>query len=513
MAFKKLDSDAVSSADSRALDAFVLQGEANNLAQAYQDRGRSIGHAYTTERGTGTDTRPVLASPLTWASCVPLGAFPVSPRCRQLTAQIRGVATAATGQTDAIKMKLVLQKVDGTVYEEETLSTVAGSASAQTVDLTIGTDEVQGQTVVVWLYFVSVRSAALDSANQTRPLRPAEINLSALSFTYAATKRYSLDFAEDASGSYPRDDQGYPGEVMINRFVSGDLYRIIPAIAVSEWEDSSWTFDISIYELGRLEVYGWTVTESSFDALPDLVPMSRPGGRLRARTGQDLYRRGYHLTTRRTRIYSAGASTAQLVLGSANQVNVDPWSVRTMGHLIDATRDIYVTLTGDLPTFRVQETSATPSTEYRRRYRVYALGALATSQTLTSNVFRVRCAVQINSWGGGPSWGGSGVTPTITSPPQSVAALVYDRGKVTAMSLVASPAQDLAYRFWAYSEVAEGNSGLRLFEFSFEEAQAQQAVVERLARVRFNIQTPTGEAPSQLMVVFPGCTIMVDEGF
>lgn len=514
MAFKKLDSDAVSSSDGRALDAFILQGEAANYAQADEDRGRSIGQAYTAERGgTGTATRPVLASPSSWASCVPLGAFPISPECRQLTIQVRGVASAPTGKTAAVELKVLLQKIDGTVFEEEATVTVNGSASAQTVDLTIATDSVQGQTVVVWLYFVSERSAALDTASHGRPGRPAEITLNHLTFVYDAAKRYSLTFAEDSSGGYPRDDQGYPGEVMINRFVSGQKYRIIPAIAVEQWEDSSWQYDISIYELGRFEVYGWSVTESAFDALPDLAPMTRPGGRLRARTDQEMYRRGYHLTTRRTRLFSAGASTAQLVLGASNQVNLDPWSVRTSARLIDDTRDIYVSLVGALPTFQVQASSATPTTEYRRRYRVMALMAMATSQTLTDNVFRVRCAVQINSFGGGPSWGGSTVTPTITTPPQAAAALVYDRGEVTAMSMVASPAADFAYRWWAYSEVVTGNSGLRLFEFTCEEATAQQAVTERLFRIRFNVQTTTAQIPEQLMLVCPGATIMVDEGF
>ena len=517
MAFKKLDSDAVSSSDGRALDAFVLQGEAANYAQADEDRGRSIGQAYTAERGTGTDTRPVLASPASWGSCAPLGAFPVSPRCRQLTVQIRGVATAATGKTDAVKLRLLLMKVDGSIVEEETLVTVAGSASAQTIDLTIATDEVQGEVVVAWVYFVSVPSAVLTTgthAGDDVTEAGALLQLNHLSFTFDATKRYAVSFDEDAAGAVPRDSQGYPGESMVNGEKATHHYRVIPALP-AYMADHSLAFDVSLVELGRFEVYGWSLTETSFQSLPSLDPKTRPGGRLRARTGQELYRRGYHLTTRRTRLFSCGSSTAQLVLGSSNQVNMDGWSTRAIAGLIDDTRDIYVSLIGALPTFQVQASSATPATEYRRRYRVLALYALATSGTQAGGNLRTRCEVAINSFGGGPSWGASAVTPSETGgQTQTAPSTVYQRGEVSSMSLVAAPALELAYRWWAHSDLLAGRSGLRMLDFQFEEDAGQTTVLERLIRLRFNVQiADTGAPPRQTSAVFPGATIMIDEGF
>ena len=441
MAFKKLDSDAVSSSDGRALDAFVLQGEAANYAQADEDRGRSIGQAYTAERGTGTDTRPVLASPASWGSCAPLGAFPVSPRCRQLTVQIRGVATAATGKTDAIKLRLLLMKVDGTIVEEESLVTVAGSASAQNIDLTIATDEVQGEVVVVWVYFVSVPSAVLTTgthAGDDVTEAGALLQLNHLSFTFDAAKRYAVSFDEDAAGAVPRDSQGYPGESMVNGEKATHHYRVIPALP-AYMADHSLAFDVSLVELGRFEVYGWSLTETSFQSLPSLDPQTRPGGRLRARTGQELYRRGYHLTTRRTRLFSCGAATSQLLQSSLpsagggfinyTQPNMDPWSARSRASLIDDTTPIYLALGGVLPTFKVQASSASPSTEYRRRYRVLALYALANSGTQAGGNLRTRCEVQLNSFGGGPSWGASAVTPSETGGQmQTAPATVYQRG-------------------------------------------------------------------------------------
>ena len=517
MAFKKLDSDAVSSSDSRALDAFVLQGEADNYAQAHEDRGRGIGQAYTAERGVGTDSRPVLASPETWASCVPLGAFPVSPRCRQLTAQVRGVATAATGKTDAVQVKLVLQKIDGSIIDEETPTTVAGSGSAQTVDLTISTDEVQGSVVVVWLYLVSVPSAVLTTGTQAGDdvtNAGALLKLNQLTFTYDSTKRYALSFDEDAAGASPRETQGYPGESMINGNKTGHLYYVIPALP-AYMRDHSLSFDVSLVELGRLEIYGWSLTESSFGALPSLDPKTRPGGRLRARTCQDLYRKGYHLATRRTRLYSAGSSTAQLVQGTRNMTNLDAWSTRAIAGLIDDTVDIYAFLIGDLPTFQVQESSATPSTEYRRRYRVLAMYALATSGTQAAGNLKIRCEAQINSFGGGPSWGASSTTPSETAGKEQIApATVYERGEISSMSLVGSPARQLDYRWWSYEDLLAGRSGLRLLDFQFEEDSGNQTVIQRLLRLRFDVTVAdTGATPTQTLAVFPGATIMIDEGF
>jgi len=526
MAFKKLDSDAVSSSDGRALDAFVLQGESANYAQADADRGRSIGQAYTTHRGTGTDTRPVFASPASWGSCAPLGAFPVSPRCRQVTVQIRGVATAATGKTDAVKLRLLLQRVDGTIVEEESLVTVAGSASAQTIDLTVSTDEVQGQIVVAWVYFVSVPSAVLTTgthAGDDVTEAGALLQLNHLSFTYSAAKRYAVTFAEDAAGADPRDSQGFPGESMINGQKTGDFFRCIPALPAF-MQDPNLAFDISLVELGRFEVYGWSLTETSFQSLPSLDPKSRPGGRLRASTCQELYRRGYHLSARRTRLFSCGASPVQVlqssiettpgVFVSFNQPNMDPWSTRGLSSLINLTTPIHVSLVGALPTFQVQESSATPSTVSRRRYRVLALYALATSGTDASGNLRTRGSVVLNSFGGGPNWGASTVSPVSTTNAQTTPPLVYERGDITSMSVVGAPNVELDYRWWAHSDLLAGRSGLRMLDFQFQEDAAQVAVLERLLTVRFEVKSAdTGENAPQVMAVFPGASIIIDEGF
>jgi hypothetical protein len=430
---------------------------------------------------------------------------------------VRGVATAASGKTDAIKLQLVIQKIDGTIIDHQTLTTVTGSASAQTIDLTISTDEVEDSVVVVWLYFVSIASAVLTTgthAGDDVTQGGALLKLNHLSFTYDATKRYSVSFDQDAAGAHPRDSQGYPGEVMINNEKSTHHYRCIPALP-AYMTDPLLGFDVSLVELGRLEVYGWSLTESSFGSQPSLDPKTRPGGRLRARTSQELYRRGYRLSTRRTRLFSAGSSTAQYITGSTLTSNQDAWSTRALAPLIDETDDIYSLLVGDLPSFQVQESSATPSTEYRRRYRVFALYALATSGTLASGNLQITCEAQLNSFGGGPSWTASSTTPSLTARQgQTAPATVYLRGEVSSQSLVGSPALELAYRWWAFQDLLEGRSGLRLLDFQFEEEIANQTVVQRLLRLRFKVEvSETGAVPAQVVAVFPGLTVMIDEGF
>jgi hypothetical protein len=53
-----------------------------------------------------------------------------------------------------------------------------------------------------------------------------------------------------------------------------------------------------------------------------------------------------------------------------------------------------------------------------------------------------------------------------------------------------------------------------MLDFQFEEDAAQVAVLERLVRLRFEVQIADTGAPSpQTVAVFPGATIMIDEGF
>ena len=82
------------------------------------------------------------------------------------------------------------------------------------------------------------------------------------------------------------------------------------------------------------------------------------------------------------------------------------------------------------------------------------------------------------------------------------------------MSLVGSPARQLDYRWWSYEDLLAGRSGLRLLDFQFEEDSGNQTVIQRLLRLRFDVTVADTQAtPTQTLAVFPGATIMIDEGF
>ena len=358
MAFKKLDSAAVASTNSSALDAFVLQGEDNNYIQAHEDRGRGVGHAYA------SDARPVLASPQEWPSCVPFGVFPLSDRCTELTVQVRGLATVASGKTDACDLKLMAQRFDGTFLEAGSSTTVTGSASVQTVTLTLDVTSMQGRAVVVWLFFVSVESAALASGTQAGSditVDGTQIRLNNVSFTFDSDKRYALTFAEDPAGADTREAFSYTGAVMIQSNPATHEFYIIPALPL--FMESYTAFEVSLLELGRLEVYGWSLTETDFEELPALTPKLRPGGRLRARTCQEMYRRGYHLHTKRTRLAMCGGSRARLMGSSPSAVNRDRWSGRAITAGLTSTDDVYIVCIGQAPSYRVQVDSSAPTTQ------------------------------------------------------------------------------------------------------------------------------------------------------
>jgi len=82
------------------------------------------------------------------------------------------------------------------------------------------------------------------------------------------------------------------------------------------------------------------------------------------------------------------------------------------------------------------------------------------------------------------------------------------------MSLVEESNTNGAYTFWAYSDVRAGNSGLRVLEFEFDEAAAHDSDSERLVQLRITFEeADSTHVPLETAAVFPGCTVLIDEGF
>ena len=499
MAFKKLDSSAVSSADSRALDAFVLQGEDANLRQAYADRGRAVAHTYA------SDSQPVLASP--WRSAVPLSPFPVSRGCSQISVQVRGLATVATGETDAINMNLAAQRVDGSVLDTGPSVTVAGGASPATVDLTIDARQFAGETVILWLAFSSQEQTSTPptgtQAGSDITANGTAIELDAVSFTYSTSKRYRLSFDQDAAGAVSPETFGYCAPRMIQSLKSSNVYRVIPSIP--EWMESYGAFQVSVDEIGFLELYGWSITETAFDDLPSI--QLAPGGRLRARQCQELYRRGYNLASKRSRLYSGTTSRDR-----TNSIG-NLYFPSSQASVASISGPWYVACVGDLPTSKTQVDASTPATVYRRRYRAFVCFVGVASSSARHSFLKGTIDAELNTFGG-TTWATNAVTPAERDRSLLAPMLVLDgRGQITEESLY-NPRTDDFYYFWSMGDVLAGASGVRLIEAQFEEATAQEAVVARLLEIYLSFLDEEGRAPDlNTVACFPAALVMVDEGF
>lgn len=502
MGFKKLDSAAVLASINRPVDAFVLQQEADNLATAHTARGRHIAQAYSATSTGYNDNLPVLAAP--WHSALPVAVWPVSADCTQLELQLHGLATAAVGETNAIYLRTALQGLSGDFVVNENTLTVAGSVSNQTLTFSIDVRAHQAQVVVVWLCFDSVAATSTPPSGTQAGTDISQggtrIDLSAVSYTYSSSKRYRLRFTADGAGTAPRNQAGYPGIRMIQRLFSGSLYDVIPALP--EFAEGYAAFDVSVEEIGRLQVLGWCLTETDFAALPDLTVRCRPAGRLRAGACQDIYRRGYRLHSQRTRIYSAAPAPR---LAGWQQ-----WLQKIEINTTTQRDDVYVSALGALPTYKVHEDSTVPSAQYRRRYRVLALYAMATTEPFNG---RVTAAITLNSFTG-TAWSADVVTPDLQQEVQTAPALVYDtRGQISALSL-RTYAGDLAYCAWSVGDLLRGDSGVRILDVQFEEDTAQQAVAARLMRLGLVVtdELGTGDPVQAPMLALPCATVLISEG-
>lgn len=501
MGFKKLDSAAVLSSSSRPVDAFILQQEADNLATAHSARGRGISGTYAAPSVGLLDTLPVIASP--WNSALPVAVWPVSAGCTQLELRINGTATAAIGETDAVFVRLALQTVAGQFVMSDTSTTIVGSVSEQTITLQLDVRAYQQQTVVVWLCFESqpITSAAPSGTHNGSHIDVdgTRFNLNHISFTYDAAKRYRLRFSEDPTGSAPREQFGYCGVRMIQDHFSGNKYDIIPALP--EYMESYSHFLVTLEEIGRMQVLGWALTETQFADLPDITDRFRPAGRLRAGAAQQLYQRAYALHSNRTRIYNGTATR--------RASGWQQWLLKFEPQTALLQPDIYVCCVGDLPQYKVHTDSSAPAAQYRRRYRILAAYALATSAPAN---FRVSATVELSTFAAG-AWSTDVVTPTMQQEVQTAPAVVYDtRGQITALSL--RNMANMNYFAWSVGDLLQGTSGMRLLDIQFEEDAAQQTVAARLLRVGLTVLDETGtQAPLLAPVIaLPGCCVMISEG-
>ena len=506
MAFKKLDSDAVSSTLSRPVDAFVCQQMDANVREAHAERGRGAGKSY------GSDDRPTLASVGSW--CVPLSPWQLSPECTEITAKIRGLATSDGAGGAAIKARLIVQDTAGAVYNESDFVTINDSASDQEVELTFDVSAVDGDVVVVWLVFASElvpTSTATDTRHDTDIASfDYRIDLgNTIGATFDADKRWQITFAEDATGSDPEQFYGYPGPrmIMAEAGVVFGANEVLVYPRLNGRIKSYHTFQVTITELGRFELYGWSLTETSFSAPAPLTDALRPAMVPRARTFSEIYRRERAIVADRTRVIHVG--------GTPRPESFDyQWGTQRT-YIEDFTQEAYVALGGDLPTYRVDSATATLNT--RLRYRALMLVVACTADAEV-RPFNLSAEVTITDLGGGNTQnptvtGGDAELTPVTSATEAEdtfggAIHLYghfeERNNLNGM--------------WSLNDLLRGRHGLHLLNFTFEEASGAASTAARLIRIQFQTKDvePALSAntnDNQNRVYFPACTILVDEGF
>lgn len=501
MAFSKLDSDAVSSTLSRPLDAFVAQGVDANVRAAWTARGRGASKAF------GSDKRPVLAS--AGLSCVPLGPWPVSPGCTEITCKLRGLATSDGAGGVAIKARLMLQTLSGAIYDNLGFTNLNDSASAQEVELTADTSAVEGEVVVVWLVFqsalVTTSTASDDLLSTAISNFNYKINLgSTIGATFDDAKRWQLTFGEDAAGIAPAESISYPGPVMIVNDAGSNVVSVLPRI--DSRLNSYSTFRATITELGRFELYGWSLTETTITEPAALTDALRPASVPRARTFSELYRRQRALHVERTRVVSVGGSEDYEADGRK-------WG-RAEQYDEATNKDAYLALGGELPTYRIDTRTAT--LQYRLRYRALALVAGVTIDQVVRG-FQAVAEVTITDLGGGATQNPTVNGDTVdVSPLQAVLPGVTNRsGDRLWMTFSDGHHLDGA---WVYDDVVAGRHGLHLLDLTFEEASPAASTSARLIQIEIataGIEPAIGSGTldTSTRVYYPACTVMIDEGF
>ena len=500
MAFKKLDSDAVSSTLSRPLDAFVSQQVDANVRAAWTARGRGAGKSY------GADKRPTLASAN--VSCVPLTPWPVSPTCTELTCKLRGLATSDGAGGVALNVRLMAQTLGGVVYDDLDNATILDSASVQEKELTIDATPFQGEVVIVWLVFqselITTSTAGDDRQNSDRTGFGYVLDLgSTLGATYDDTKRWQLTFSEDSSGLSPAEPYAYPGPSMIVHDEGSDVVFVLPRLDERLQEYSN--FRVTITELGRFLLYGWSLTETSLTEPSPLTDAMRPAMIPRARTYSEVYRRERAIVAERTRLVHVGGADDFEATGRR-------WGLGEESDPGGTAHEAYQAVGGELPTYRVD--SATATLVYRRRYRALALVAGVTADTSLSH-FKVTAEVTITDLGTGNTHQPTPTGATIDLTPLGAVFPPISNESGDRLWVDFSDGHHLDGT-WSYPDVVNGKHGLRILDLTFEEASPAASTSARVIQVQVTDDTTEEGGDYQaagLKVYFPAMTLLVDEGF
>ena len=502
MAFKKLDSDAVSSTLSRPVDAFVGQQEDANVRAAWTARGRGAGKSY------GSDKRPTLASAN--VSCVPLSPWAVSPSCTQIKCKLRGLATSDGAGGIALNVRLMAQTLGGVVYDDLSNATILDSASEQEKELTLDATPFQGETVIVWLVFQSELITGSTASDDRQNTDVSDYNYvidlgNTIGAAYDDTKRWQVTFSEDSTGSTSAGPYGYPGPSMIIHDEGSNKVHVLPRL--DERLNDYHKFRVTITELGRFLLYGWSLTETTLTEPSPLTDALRPGSIPRARTYSELYRRERALVAERTRVVHVGGS-------DDFEATKRRWGFIAISDPGGTAHEAYQALGGELPTYRVD--SATATLVYRRRYRALALVVGITVDESLSH-FKATASITLTDLGTGNTHQPTPTGATIELTP--LGAVFPDIANTSGDRLYFDNNSVFAHHLdgtWSYSDVVNGKHGLRLLDLPFEEASPAASTSARVVQVQVTDNTTEGGGDYRgagLRLYFPAMTLLIDEGF
>lgn len=412
MAFKKIDSTAVNSTTSKPLDSGVLVQECSNVDEAYEKRLSRTSCAYP------VGARPVLSGAV--QMFYPLTYYRPKKDVKQIKFRFRGLATS-TGSDVAIRARIVAVDTDTTQYfgDQAAYTTISNSASDQVLTLTFDSTHVHSRRLLYGVMVVSdeISGTQVDDTDAI----PANVishngrrvDLSGVSFTFSDTKRWKLKFGRGVNGAgadvdIEEEPPTYPPTQLI-RSLGGDNYTVFPSLPDSI--DRVYTrLKISTVEIGRFDMYGWSIEESQVEEKTSLGGSFRPAKEPSGFKFSALYARQYDLWRNRTRIHHAGGSPRVGKVETTSGLIVNPYNA--WYEYSNSEEDIAACWAGDLATHRIS--SNTASDVYRRRYLVVGVVCVVYNHVRTEvPQYQVSLGADIHSFTTGSGWVASETTMDI----------------------------------------------------------------------------------------------------
>lgn len=307
MTWRAVDQDAVASQE--PLDAFVLQRVEENTRAAWDARTRRWGVSWP------VDERPQIGCHLKIAWM--LGLHLISDGVDEITCVVRGIVADAN-----VVASIGFLGRHGVVYgQEQTLT-----PGAQTVTLTVDCSG-YAENIVILLFFLRSETGTVvySSGDITGDrFRWLSVELPAgHGIVWSANERYVLHVLVPAAGGPGPmyDETPYSARTVLHNPVAADpnFFWAWPSVEpVSRLESGNYRIQLS--RLGRLELKGFSVFESSTVPAASAVGALRPGMRPAAPAMSRIYGLEHRIARKRTRAQWSGLSCDPLTLDAHGSI-------------------------------------------------------------------------------------------------------------------------------------------------------------------------------------------------